>query len=412
MFQGKYNSHARITLPSLGGFQIHISNVSLSNFRNYSHLDLNLPSGLTVLEGKNGHGKSNLLEAIYTLSVAKSPRTILERDIVNKQSLIELKDGLSYAMVGANLHSGGKTDRLEIHYRCQPAMNDDGFKAQKFIRINGTPKRSLDLIGLLNAVLFTVEDLDLIYGRPSARRRYLDILVSQVNKNYFQSLRRYQKAIAQRNHLLRMIKNNLSSISELEFWDEKLSVDGSVVISERIKAVNELSFEAQGVHSAMSGVEEMLSFQYKPSVNILDNVNKDQISKSLLESLANFRGKDISRGATQLGPHRDDMRTLVNGTDAERYASRGQARTAVLSLKMAEARFLLKRRGNEPILLMDDFLSELDSIRRNQVIEHTLQYEQCIITTSEPDSIPIKFGKTSNKLIVSEGNIISSGGTT
>jgi DNA replication and repair protein RecF len=209
-----------------------------------------------------------------------------------------------------------------------------------------------------------------------------------------------------------MIKNNLSSISELEFWDEKLSVDGSVVISERIKAVNELSFEAQGVHSAMSGVEEMLSFQYKPSVNILDNVNKDQISKSLLESLANFRGKDISRGATQLGPHRDDMRTLVDGTDAERYASRGQARTAVLSLKMAEARFLLKRRGNEPILLMDDFLSELDSIRRNQVIEHTLQYEQCIITTSEPDSIPIKFGKTSNKLIVSEGNIISSGGTT
>ena len=111
MFRGKCNGHARIALPSLGGFHIHISNVSLANFRNYAHLELNLPRGLTVLEGKNGHGKSNLLEAIYTLSVAKSPRTTLERDVVNKQSLIDLKDGLSYAMVGANLGIGSKTDR-------------------------------------------------------------------------------------------------------------------------------------------------------------------------------------------------------------------------------------------------------------------------------------------------------------
>ena len=329
----------------------------------------------------------------------------MERDVVNKQSLIDLKDGLSYAMVGANLGSGSKTDRLEIHYQCQPAMNDDGFKAQKFIRINGVPKRSIDLIGLLNTVLFTVEDLDLIYGRPSARRRYLNILISQVDKNYFQSLRRYQKAITQRNHLLKMIKDKLSTLSELEFWDDQLSTDGSVIISERVKTVKELSFEAQRIHRAMSGVEEMLSFQYKPTVNILDNEDKGEISKSLLESLANFREKDISRGTTLAGPHREDMKTIVDGTDAERYASRGQARTAVLSLKMAEAKFLLKRRRSEPVLLMDYFLSELDSIRRKQVIEHTLQYEQCIITTSEPDSIPVTFRKASNKLIVREGKI-------
>ena len=171
------------------------------------------------------------------LAIAKSQRSAVERDLVRKESIHDI----TYAKVGGVVEENNKSTKLEIHYQCTPSENDDGFTAQKYIRVNNSPKRSSALIGILNAVIFTVNDLDIIYGRPSDRRRYLDILISQVNREYFRNLREYSKINTQRNHLLRLIRDQNASSSELEFWDEKLSLYGSNLINQRIKMVNKIS---------------------------------------------------------------------------------------------------------------------------------------------------------------------------
>ncbi|MEC8890141.1 MAG: DNA replication/repair protein RecF [Chloroflexota bacterium] len=379
--------------------------MSLSNFRNYTSLELDLPPGPTIVKGSNGHGKSNLLEAMYALAIAKSSRAALERDLVNKASLENLIDGFSYAMVGGTVLSKESRERLEIHYRSQPSENDDGFTTQKFIRINGIPKRASDLVGRLNAVLFSVEDLDLVFGRPSTRRRYLDILLSQMDSKYLRTLQQYQRAITQRNHLLRSIREGLSVPSELDFWDDQISNTGSTITTERVKAVRSLSETSRPLHSDISGTNENMCCEYLSSSDIQSEEEPSLIEKSLASAIWDARNKDIAQGSTSVGPHRDDMKILIEETSADRFASRGQARTAILALKFAEANFLKGKRGSEPVLLLDDLLSELDMVRRDKVIRHTAEYEQCIVTAAEINSVPGTFLRGANELEVIENTI-------
>ena len=379
--------------------------MSLSNFRNYESLELDLPPGPTIVRGGNGHGKSNLLEAVYALAIAKSSRAALERDLVNKASLENLIDGFSYAMVGATVLSKESSERLEIHYRSQLSENEDGFTTQKFIRIDGIPKRSSDLVGRLNAVLFSVEDLELVFGRPSTRRRYLDILLSQVDRKYLRTLQQYQRATTQRNHLLRSIREGLSVPSELDFWDDQISNTGSTITAERVKAVRSLSENSRPLHSEISGTNEKMCCKYISSSDIQSEDEPSLIEKSMASAIRNARNRDIAQGSTSVGPHRDDMKIMIEETNAERFASRGQARTAILALKFAEARFLKGKRGSEPVLLLDDLLSELDLVRREKVIRHTAEYEQCIVTTAEINSVPGTFLKEANELEVIDNTI-------
>ena len=342
---------------------------------------------------------------MYALAIAKSSRAALERDLVNKASLENLIDGFSYAMVGATVLSKESRERLEIHYRSQPSENDDGFTTQKFIRINGIPKRASDLVGRLNAVLFSVEDLDLVFGRPSTRRRYLDILLSQMDSKYLRTLQQYQRAITQRNHLLRSIREGLSVPSELDFWDDQISNTGSTITTERVKAVRSLSETSRPLHSDISGTNENMCCEYLSSSDIQSEEEPSLIEKSLASAIWDARNKDIAQGSTSVGPHRDDMKILIEETSADRFASRGQARTAILALKFAEANFLKGKRGSEPVLLLDDLLSELDMVRRDKVIRHTAEYEQCIVTAAEINSVPGTFLRGANELEVIENTI-------
>ena len=180
--------------------------------------------GTTVVQGANGHGKSNLLEAIYMMSIAKSTKVSTDRELINNLSVTQLEqEKLSYAKISCITEQLQGSENLEIHYRCQSSENLHGFTAQKFIRINGTPRRSSELVGIVNAVLFSVSDLDLIYGSPSIRRRYLDILLSQIDREYLKSIQQYQKANTQRNHLLKLIREGVASIEELKYWDELIA---------------------------------------------------------------------------------------------------------------------------------------------------------------------------------------------
>ena len=354
-----------------------------------------------MIYGENGQGKSNLLEAIYMLAIGKSPRASTERDLIHRESI----HNLIYAKVMARVHSEEISNQLEIHYQCQPADNPDKFTAQKFVRINGSPKRSMDLVGILNAVLFTVGDLNIIYGGPSIRRRYLDILLCQINRGYLKSLQLYQKSNTQRNHLLRNIKEGVSSPTELEFWDEQLSKLGAGIIKERLNAINVLSGYAGQLHSEMSAQKEEMQITYLPSGCLIEESETGNIQESLRESLKGSQAKDIAMATTSVGPHRDDMKISISGREANRFASRGQARTAVLALRLSEARYLEQRRRKKPILLLDDVFSELDQSRRSLIMDHTAEYEQCIITTSDSPSDTDLFPKSSNRLIIDNNTI-------
>ena len=363
---------------------------------------MDLPEGLTLLTGENGHGKSNLLEALYILAMARSARASVERDLINHAYTPSSEQEPTYAKVSATAHNGELSNRIEIHYKCLYSENKDGFATQKYIRINGSPKRSSDLIGTLNAVLFTVDDLDLVFGNPTVRRRYLDILISQIEKPYLDALKRYQESNRQRNHLLRSIREGTSSQDELQFWDDQLAENGCEIMKSRIATVNRLSSLLKPFHIQLGAAEESLQLLYRPTIPI---ENDTPTSNSILLALEGSRTRDISQGATSIGPHRDDMSILINQNVASRYASRGQARTAVLAIKLAESAYLKERRESEPLLLLDDLLSELDTVRRGQIMEHIIQYKQCIVTTAELDSVPNKYISVANNLRVNNGII-------
>lgn len=368
-------------------------------------MQLQIPPGLTLIEGKNGHGKSNLLEALYMLSIAKSHRLKNERGLINKNSLDNFKAGLSHTLIGADSISSMRSDRVEIHYTFQSA-NTGKLAIEKFIKINGVLKKVSDLIGTINSVLFTVDDLKLIFGQPSTRRRYLDILLSQTNIEYFKTLQGYQKSNTQRNHLLKSIREGKSQISELEFWDDEIATKGSYIIKKRQTALNALSELAHSFHKKLSSDSENLFCEYNSTSDNTFHDDQATIQKSLLSKLGQLTSKDISQGSTSVGPHRDDINIKINDIYAIEHASRGQARTAVLSLKLAEAEYLKTLRDNEPILLMDDLLSELDVDRKELIMDHISNYEQCIATTAEPNLISELKLSNINKLIVDNGNVL------
>ena len=390
-----------------GKFVIFISSLSLTNFRNYSQLDIDLPLGTTLIHGQNGHGKSNLLEAIYMLAIAKSIRSSTERELIRKGTT----NGVTYSKIAGVVEEKYKSTKLEIHYQCTPSENEAGFTAQKYIRVNNSPKRSSALVGILNAVIFTVNDLDVVYGRPSDRRRYLDILISQVDKEYFKNLREYSKITTQRNHLLRLIRDRNASSSELEFWDEKLSLFGTTLINQRIQMVNKISSIAEQIHRHMSSSNETLNCLYQITTQSRTDTLLEVDSRIFKEKLKECLTRDIAQGSTSFGPHRDDLLIRINGLDANRYASRGQSRTAILSLKFAEAQFLQESRLSSPLLLLDDVLSELDAARQEKIAETIQNYEQCIVTSVESESVPRSLFKNSTVLEINHGTMISNSAT-
>ena len=336
------------------------------------------------------------------MAIAKSPKVTTDRELINKSSVLQLnQQELSYSKIGCVTEHTQGSENLEIHYRCQLSQNIHGFVAQKFIRINGSPKRSSELVGIVNAVLFSVGDLDLIYGSPSVRRRYLDILLSQVDKEYLSSIQQYQKANTQRNHLLRLIRDGSSSANELTFWDQQLAKNAVLLTRKRQEAVKILEGASLPFHRLMGGRNEKMSIRYARTDHLSEYIDLENFLKDLEES----RRRDIAQGSTSIGPHRDDLIFAIDNMEASKYASRGQSRTAILALKMAESEFLYARRTTKPVLLLDDVMSELDQTRREKLVEHLEKHDQVILTTAEPSNIPESFVNSSNRLEVLNGSV-------
>jgi DNA replication and repair protein RecF len=364
-----------------------LTHLSLHNFRNYVRLDLDLPEGVTLLVGDNAQGKTNLLEAVYYLATTRSPHAGADRELVNW--LATEQEPLPYARLVGRVARSASEIGIEVTLT-QRANNGSRYKKQ--IRLNGVAKRAMDLLGQLNVVLFLPEDIALVSGSPSRRRRYLDAALCQIDPVYCRSLSRYNQIVSQRNALLRDLRERGGDPAQLAFWNERLVEHGAYLVGRRWEALSALDELAHAIHVDLTDGNELLHLRYVPSVEMEGPGDADAVARAFQEQLQSLRQREVAAGMTLVGPHRDEVRFLVNEVDAGIYGSRGQQRTAALSLKLAEVSLMRVETGEDPVLLLDDVLSELDEHRR-RFLMHTLENgaEQAIITTTDLHTLPAPF---------------------
>ena len=377
---------------------VHLTGIELTNFRSYRALDLTLGPGLTIVHGVNGSGKSNLLEAAYLLAIGKSYRASVERELVSWPAA----EAGGYAIVGASVERADGRIALRVGFDCAGASGIQGGNGvQKRIRVNGIARRVQDLVGTLSAVLFTAEDIELIFGSPSGRRRYLDIMLSQLGGRYVDSLSRYQRVLTQRNALLRAIREGRGSEAELAYWDESLCNEGAAVLGARFDAMADLRSLVADAFVRLEAVNE-LDVSYVATAGF----DVRPTPQTLADALDVSRGAERGAGMTLVGPHRDDLKLVMNGVEMAKHASRGQARLAALSLRVAEAKLLEARRGDPPVVLFDDVLSELDDRRRDLVLDEAVAHQQAIVTTADLAQVPAHHLAAARRLRVDEGEVV------
>ncbi len=410
------------SIPLASRYHVHLRQLSLTNFRNYVRLELELPLGLTIIQGQNAQGKSNLLEAIVFLATGKSLRAGSDSELVN-WSVRE--EPYPFARLAAEIVRGDKLDRIDITL----LPNKGNGRFRKLVRINAVNKRAMDLVGMMRTVIFRPEDVDLVSGSPGLRRRYLDIALCQMKPGYCRALSHYQKVLAQRNALLRNLAERgvRDAGEQLRYWDEKLVESGGLVIARRQWFIHELEKEAALVHLDLSGGIERLHLRYLPSFDpghqptgrspfpstqalrergvSYPDLTPEQARASFLAHLYAGRNRDMAAGMTLIGPHRDDLGYYLGERNLRTYGSRGQQRTAALASKLAEVMIMTRVSGETPILLLDDVMSELDVTRRAMLLEIIPQVKQAIVTTTDWSFFPRELVTNAHRLQVREGTL-------
>jgi DNA replication and repair protein RecF len=272
--------------------------------------------------------------------------------------------------------------------------------------VNGVLTTAAEFVGALNVVAFAAEDIELVTGSPGVRRRYLDILISQGDPAYLRTLQRYQRVVTQRNHLLRRVRERRSAEEELRFWDDRLAEEGAAIVERRHAAVERLAEHVEQVHRALTGGGDSLGITYRPRLGPgqpPESYQLHQIADTLSQSIAALRERELSQGASIVGPHRDEFEITLGGFTAGTFASRGQSRTIALTLKLAEAEFVSNATGRKPVLALDDVLSELDAERRLFVMETVADYDQVLLTTTDLDRVDAGFLAAADRWTVAGG---------
>lgn len=356
-----------------------IKSIELTNFRNYDSLSLEFDKGTNILYGDNAQGKTNVLEAIYLSSITKSHKGSKDQDII--------KFGENEAHLRTYLEKDGDTYKVDMHLRRS---------GSKVIAVNGQKlKKAAGLLGLLNVVFFSPEDLSIIKNGPSERRRFIDMELCQLDSFYLYNLNNYNKIVNQRNKLLKDIYTNYSLKDTLDIWDSQLISYGSKIIERRVAFINQLNEIIYDIHKKLSGDKEEILIKYEPNVLIEDFEKK----------LKQNQKKDIKLKMTTVGPHRDDICIDVNGIDIRKFGSQGQQRTAALSLKLSEIELVKKITKDTPVLLLDDVLSELDSNRHKYLLDSIGNIQTIITCTGLDDFVNDRF--EINKVFkVSNGKIV------
>lgn len=338
-----------------------LTSLELINIRSYTHKKWSFDPHIIVAYGLNGTGKTNLLESIYIGTIGKSHRTSDIKDI--------LQWNAREAGIIINFEKRETPHAIHIKF---------GEMGRKTIQFNQNKISQKELIGTLNTVIFSPEDLDLIKGNPSMRRRFLDVEISQTSPHYYQQLHLYQRAIHQRNRLLKEYAN--SSKIPLDEWDIQIASIGEYIIKKRLETLKKLNILMDLMNRKLTNGKEDLKLRYNQPYS----PNKLMIAKEeILDTLRNHIDKDRKRLQTSVGPHRDDILFYSGSMDLKRFGSQGQQRTAVLSLKLSELEYIKSEVGEYPILLLDDVLSELDEDRRKNLLKFIHKRVQTFITTTD-----------------------------
>ncbi|MGH7903604.1 MAG: DNA replication/repair protein RecF [Candidatus Dormibacteraceae bacterium] len=361
-----------------------LSLLSLRNYRNYARLDLELSPGLNVFLGRNAQGKTNLLESVALLALSSSPRARRESELIGPVA--------SEARIEGSVEGPPPDQGRSQGHRIEISVRADGERARRTIRVNGLPRRAVDLPGHLRVTLFWPDDLDLVKSGPDHRRRLLNELLVQIEAGHARDLSGYRRVLEQRNSLLKQVAAGDRPPADLDVWDLELATIGRRIAMARATAVAELEPLAAASHRAISGGEELrLLYQGPP--------------EGLLEAVQKSRPEDLRRGVSGIGPHRDDVAIVLNGEDARSFASQGQQRTAVVSLKLAEADLIMARTGAPPVLLLDDVLSELDPARRAALLAGVGGRGQVIITSVEASPFSAALMGTALVRCITEGSV-------
>lgn len=374
-----------------------LTNLSLTNYRNFIRLETSFPPGPTLLVGANAQGKTSLLEAINYLTSASSPHTSSDRQLIN---FLAWEESIPFARLVAEVERADRLHKIEIRLLLEENSIEGDRRLRKEILINGVKRRVSDLAGVFNAVMFLPQDLRVIEGSPGDRRRFLDAALTQADVVYARTLREYGHVLSQRNALLKRLQERDSDNGQLRFWDEQLCELGAALIRARALALSELDDLTGPIHLALTRAVETLRLDYRPSYDpatepkgqlglpmetAVDHTSipRETIRAGMLKALQRTRADEIARGMTLLGPHRDDFNFRADGIDLSVYGSRGQNRTAMLAVQLATVEWLKDRTGETPVLLLDEVLAELDPIRREDLLQRVQTSQQAILTASD-----------------------------
>ena len=385
---------------------MYLKRLSLTNFRNFSRLDLDLPREIFLLVGENAQGKTTLLEAVYFLSTFTSFHASSDRQLL---TLTLPETGTTVGRIVGEFELKNSSHRIEVRLIREPNGGNGNTRFRKEVLLDGVKRKMSEVVGVFNAVIFLPQMARIIEEGPSERRRYLDLLISQVSPQYVQHLSDYGQTLSQRNALLKLLAERGGDPEQLAVWDGMLARHGAFLMRERIRAIREMEEEAKRVHYDLTHGKEVLRLDYQPAYEPLSlpegqmmlnvsavadrsGLSLEEIESGMLSALRKVQREEIARGVTTLGPHRDELRFLSNQIDLGDYGSRGQGRTALLAMKLAEVNWLHQRTGEWPVLLLDEIMSELDPQRRADLLAALAECDQAMLTSTdlsmfEPDFV-------------------------
>ena len=397
---------------------MHLTHLSLTNFRSFARLDMDIPRRVVLLTGSNAQGKTSVLEAVYFLAAYTSFQTHADRQLIN---FIEAKKDLAVGRLVAEYVRGTAKHRVEARLVLE-GVGTNGLRLRKEILLDGFKRPIADVIGHFNAVIFVPQMVQIIEGGPEERRRYLNLTLAQTVPGYARLLSEYSETLSQRNALLKQLAEHGGDQSQLDFWDENLTRSGATILFQRIEAVQEIERLAARIHRDLTHGVDVLRLHYLPAYDPLpapdgqmqlrlttpvqrNGISEDEIRQGFVSALKEKRTEEINRGVTVLGPHRDELRFLAGGIDLGDYGSRGQIRTALLALKLAEIEWMKAKTGQCPVLLLDEVLAELDIQHRADLLVYLEDIEQALLTTTDLKLFTPDFVDKANVWQVDSGKV-------
>jgi DNA replication and repair protein RecF len=366
-----------------------IDRLELLNYRNYEELELSFSSEINVFIGENAQGKTNVMESLYVLSMAKSHRASNDKELI--------RWGTDYAKIKGDVYR--KYGKLPLEITLS--------KKGKSAKVNHLEQRRLsEYIGQLNVVMFAPEDLNLVKGSPQVRRRFIDMEIGQISPVYLHDLVTYQKLLKQRNHILKQ-NYGKKMIDDVMFdvYTEQFIEAAVKIIQKRYQFMDLLQKWAEPIHQGISRGLEQLQIRYQPISGLKPEWTSKEMASFLEQKLAEVRKRELERGLTLVGPHRDELGFIVNGYDVQTYGSQGQQRTTALSLKLAEIELIKQEVGEAPVLLLDDVLSELDDYRQSHLLNTIRGSVQTFVTTTSVEGIQHETIQSARLFEVSHGTV-------